>query len=340
MIALWLTDVPPRGRIFLAILLAALLVAPLVVDSYLLSVLILVLYFAYLGQAWNIMMGFAGQLSLGHALYFGLGAYASAALYVKFGVNPWLGMIVGAAIAAAAGAVIGALGFRFRVGGVYFALLTIAFCEFTRILFDHIEWLGSSGGFFLPVANRDSNDLLALRGTPVMFYYVWLTFTVGVLALCRALLSSRLGYYWLAIREDQEAAQALGINTFRYKIVAVMLSAALTAAGGVLYAFYYNTLFPTSIFSITRSIDMLLGAIIGGVGTLIGPIVGAFILTPLGEGLTLMLEPLRDMGVKLDGAKQVFYGLTVVVIVVFQRHGVWPWLARKLQIGGARNLGK
>src|SRR3954462_14544798 len=108
MIKLWLADVSPRARLFLAGLLALLLVAPLLVDSYLLSVLILVLYFAYLGQAWNIMMGFAGQLSLGHALYFGLGAYASAALYVKFGVNPWLGMIVGAAIAAAVGAFIGA----------------------------------------------------------------------------------------------------------------------------------------------------------------------------------------------------------------------------------------
>src|SRR5581483_5753403 len=192
----------------------------------------------------------------------------------------------------------------------------------------HFLWVGGSGGFFLPVSGRSGNDLWMLRGAPVMFYYLWLALTLGVLVLCRALLSSRLGYYWLAIREDQEAAQALGINTFRYKIVAVMLSAALTATGGVFYAFYNNNLFPSAIFSISRSIDMLLGAILGGGGTLMGPIIGAFILTPLGETLTLALEPLRDTGLKLDGAKQVFYGLCVVLIVVFQRHGVWPYLAR------------
>ncbi|MBM3539710.1 MAG: branched-chain amino acid ABC transporter permease [Alphaproteobacteria bacterium] len=330
MLKLWLAEVPPRGKLYLALLLAALLAAPLFVDGYLLSVLILVFYFAYLGQAWNIMMGFAGQLSLGHALYFGIGAYTSAALYVHLGVSPWFGMIAGGAFAAAIGAFIGALGFRFKIGGVYFAILTIAFAEFTRILVDHLLFVGGSGGFFLPISGRSSNDLWTLRGAPVMFYYVWLAFTVGVLILCRALLSSRLGYFWLAIREDQEAAQALGIDTFRYKIFAVMLSAALTACGGVLYAFYNNNLFPSAIFSINRSIDMLLGAIIGGVGTLMGPIVGAFILTPLGETMTALVEPLKGLGAKLDGIKQVFYGLCVVLIVVFQRRGVWPWLWRRL----------
>lgn len=328
----WLSDVSPRGRGLLAALFAVLLAVPLAVNDYVLSVLILVLYFAYLGQAWNIMMGFAGQLSLGHALYFGLGAYASAALYAKFGISPWLGMAAGAALAAVAGAFIGALGFRFRIGGVYFAVLTIAFAEFTRILFDHFGWVGGTAGFFLPVSNRATSDLWTLRGAPTMFYYVWLAGAAGVLGLCRFLLSSRLGYYWLAIREDEVAAQALGIDTFRYKILAVMLSAALTACGGVVYAFYNNTLFPEPIFSIGRSIDMLLGAVTGGVGTLMGPIVGAFILTPLGEALTVALAPLQGV-VRLDGLKEVFYGLCVVLIVVFQRHGVWPYLARKLGLG-------
>ena len=333
----WLSDVPPRGRWLLLALLVALLAAPLVVNDYVLSVLILVLYFAYLGQAWNIMMGFAGQLSLGHALYFGLGAYASAALYAKYGVSPWVGMPVGAVIAAVAGAAIGALGFRFRIGGVYFAVLTIAFAEFTRILFDHIAWTGGSAGFFLPVSHGGGNDLWILRGTPTMFYYVWLAGAAGVLVLCRGLLSSRLGYYWLAIREDEVAAQALGIDTFRSKILAVMLSAALTACGGVVYAFYYNSLFPEAIFSIGRSIDMLLGAVTGGVGTLMGPIVGAFILTPMGEALTVALAPLQDV-LRLDGLKEVFYGLCVVLIVIFQRRGVWPYLARQLGLGGGGKL--
>ena len=152
MIKLWLAEIPPRGKLYLALLLAALLAAPLFVDGYLLSVLVLVFYFAYLGQAWNIMMGFAGQLSLGHALYFGIGAYTSAALYVHLGISPWFGMIAGGAFAAAVGAFIGALGFRFKIGGVYFAILTIAFAEFTRILVDHLLFVGGSGGFFLPVS--------------------------------------------------------------------------------------------------------------------------------------------------------------------------------------------
>lgn len=323
------------GAVLLAVLGAALLLAPMVVDSYVLSVLILVLYFSYLGQAWNIMLGFAGQLSLGHALYFGLGAYGSAALFVHYGVSPWIGMIAGALIAAAAGAVIGALAFRFRIGGVYFALLTIAFAEFTRILFDHFTWVGGSGGFFIPVANRASNDLWMLRGSPVMFYYLWLAASAGLLLTCRWVLNSRLGYFWLAIRENPEAAEALGVPTFRYRMAAVMVSAALTAIGGAIYAFYNNNLFPGATFSITRSIDMMLGTIVGGVGTLLGPIVGAFILTPLGEALTLAIEPFRTGAARLDGIKQVFYGLCVALIVIYQRRGVWPYLARKLARGSA-----
>ena len=134
-------------------LLAALIAAPLFANDYLLTVLILILYFAYTGQAWNILMGFAGQLSLGHALYVGLGAYTTAALYVHFGIGPWLGMPVAILISVAGGAVIGFLAFRFGVAGVYFAILTIAFAEFARIGFDHFAWVSGSSGLFLPVAN-------------------------------------------------------------------------------------------------------------------------------------------------------------------------------------------
>jgi len=332
MTALLLAELSPRARLLLAVTLALLLAAPLVVDSYVLSVLIIVIYIAYMGQAWNIMMGFAGLLSIGHALYFGIGAYTGATLFVKYGISPWFGMLVGGALAAAAGALIGFLGFRFRITGVYFALLTIAFAEFSRILMDNFAWIGGSAGFFIRVASRDSVDLWHLRGAPAMFYYVWLALTIGVLVLCRVLLSSRLGYFWLAIREDQEAAEALGIDAFRYKMMAVMLSAALTAFGGTIYAFYNNNLFPATTFSVQRSIEMLLGTTIGGVGTLMGPIVGAFILTPLGEGLTVLIQPFQSGGLRLDGMKQVFYGLCVVAIVVFQPRGVWPFLARRLKL--------
>jgi branched-chain amino acid transport system permease protein len=326
--------VPRRGLALLALLLAALLAAPWLANDYLLTVLIIILYFAYTGQAWNVMMGFAGQLSLGHALYVGLGAYATAALYVHFGIGPWLGLPAALAVAVAAGAVIGFLAFRFGVGGVYFAILTIAFAEFARIGFDHFRWVGGSSGFFLPVANYTRNDLWNLRGNPTMFYYVMLALTVAAFVLCRVLLRSRVGYYWQAIREDETAARSLGIDTFRYKMYAVVISAGMTAVAGVFFAFYYNNLFPEQVFHISRSIELILGPIIGGIGTLFGPIIGAFVLTGMSE---LMQELLALLGLDAPGAKQVFYGVCLLVVVLALPDGIWPWLARKLGVTERRS---
>ncbi len=322
-----LEGVSRRAWIMFAVLLALLLIAPLVVDDYLLTVLILIFYFAYTGQAWNLMMGFAGQLSLGHALYVGLGAYTTAALYVHFGASPWLGLPVAIAVAGLAGAAIGFLAFRFRVAGVYFAILTIAFAEFARIGFDHFGWVNGSSGLFLPVANYTQSDLWNLRGKPVMFYYLMLALTVAALVLCHALLRSRAGYFWQAIREDEEAARALGIDTFRYKMIAVVLSAGMASVAGVFYAFYYNNLFPEQVFGISRSIELILAPIFGGVGTLFGPIIGAVLLEALSEGARVLLS---IFGIDVPGVKQVFWGGCLLLVVVLLPHGIWPPLARKL----------
>ena len=319
----------PRGLALVAILLGAALVAPVFASDYLLTVLILILYSAYTGQAWNIMMGFAGQLSLGHALYVGLGAYVTAALYVHFGIGPWLGLLAAVPIAAATGAFIGFLAFRFRVGGVYFAILTIAFAEFARVGFDHLAWTGGSSGLFLPVAQYSRNDLWQLRGHPVMFYYILLAASAFAFVFCRALLYSRIGYFWLAIREDEEAARAAGIDTFRYKMIAVVISSGMTAFAGVIYAFYYNNLFPEQVFNISRSIDIILAPLVGGIGTLLGPIVGAFILEGLSEGLRTLLGAL---GVDVPGIKQVFFGLVLLLVVVAVPEGVWPWIAQRFKL--------
>jgi len=332
----FLANVTPRSLFLLALLVAALVVAPLVIGGYPLSVLILVLYFAYVGQAWNVMMGFAGQLSLGHSLYVGLGAYAAATLFVRYGINPWLGAVVAMVVAAGFGAAIGYLAFRFGISGVYFALLTIAFAEFTRVGFDHFGWVGGSGGLFLPVAQRTHNDVLNLRGSPAMFYYVVLALTVAAFLLCHYLMRRRIGYYWLAIREDPQAAQALGINLFRAKLLAIMLSAAMTAVGGVVYAFYYNNLFPEQIFATGRSIELILGPIIGGIGTLFGPLLGAFVLTVLAEGLRLLLD---QFGQEIPGATQFFYGICLLLVIVFLPNGIWPSLHRWLGLAGTREHG-
>jgi len=316
-----------RARAALLILLAVLLVAPLALDRYLLSVMILILYFAFVGQAWNIMMGFCGQLSLGHALYVGLGAYTAAALYQHFGVVPWVGLLAAVAVCVAAASAIAWLAFRFGIGGTYFALLTIAFAEFTRIGFDHFDWVGASGGFFLKVAQQDRADLLNLRGGPLMFYYLALALAVAAFLLSAWLLRGRLGFYFRAIRDNEEAARASGVDTFRYKMVAVQISAGLTALGGVFFAFYYNNLFPEQIFNMGRSIEIILAPLIGGVGTLFGPILGAAVLTLLSEGIS---EALALSGYEIPGAKQILYGIALGLSIMFMPHGIWPALADRL----------
>ncbi len=326
-------DVPYHGRILAGLFLTALVAAPVLADRYVLSVLILVFYFAYVGQAWNLMMGFAGQLSLGHALYVGLGAYVAAALWLRFGVGPWIGVFVAILVAACFGMAIGWLGWHFGVEGVYFALLTIAFAEFTRIGFDHLAFTGGSGGLFLPVSGEAAGAWWNLNGGPLLFYYVALILATGAAVIVARLRRSRLGYRWLAVREDPEAARALGINVLQARMAAIALSSSMTAVGGVFYAFYYRNLFPSQVFEMGRSIELILAPIIGGLGTVFGPIVGAFILTPLGEALIAATERL---GVNVPGTKAVFYGLVLMTIVWLRPNGVWPWLAGLIGLGERR----
>src|SRR3954463_274291 len=318
-----------RASVSLAILGAFLVALPAFAGNYALSVATLILYFAYTGQAWNVMMGFAGQLSLGHALYVGVGGYAAGAIFYHWGIGPWAGLWVAMALCVALGLLIGFLAFRFSISGVYFALLTIAFAEFTRIGFDHLNFTGGPGGMFLRVAQRDTWDLANFRGPPLMYYYAILALTVAAFLMCFVLLKSKAGYYWQAIREDEEAARALGINSFRWKMLAVAISSAMTAVSGVFFAFYYNNLFPEQIFHISRSIEIILGPIIGGIGTLFGPVLGAAILTLLSDSIT---EALAALGWEIPGIKQVFYGFVLLAVVMFLPNGIWPPIARRLRL--------
>ncbi len=333
MIARLFGDVSPRGQGLLAVIVVVALAAPWIVNDYLLSVLVITLYFAYTGQAWNVMMGFAGQLSLGHAIYVGLAAYTAAAFFVQFKISPWIGLLVAIPVAVLCGAIIGFLAFRFRVAGVYFAILTIAFAEFARIGFDHFSAVGGSAGLFLPVAGYAKYDLWNLRGGPEMFYYLALAMVVAAFLICRALIRSRVGYYWLAIREDEQAARALGIDTFRYKMLAVVVSAGLTAPAGVFLAFYNNNLFPEQVFNISQSVEIILAPIIGGVGTLIGPIIGAALLQWLAEGLRVVLEA---VGVDIPGSKQVFFGVLLLAVVIAVPEGLWPWISARFKLTGPK----
>ena len=334
-----MSDLTPAGRVALLGFAALLLAIPWIASSYVLSVSIICLYLAYVGQAWNLMLGFAGLLSIGHALFVGLGAYASGYLFVKHGLPPVVGVAAAVAVAMLMGAIIGYVGFRFAIGGVYFALLTIAFSEFVRILIDHAKFLGGTEGMFLPVTqeSRRGVDLINLRGWPQMYYYVILALAGGAFLLCRSFLNRRVGYYWRAIRDNPEAAEAVGVDIFRFRMYAVMLSSGMTGVAGVFYAFYYNHLVPEQVLSIERSIEITLAPIVGGVGTLFGPIFGAFVLTPLGEFLTYAVESLKESGliaknVKTDGVKLMFWGLAVALIVLMKPSGLWPWVCRRLHL--------
>lgn len=334
-----MNDLTPLGRAALLVFAAALLAVPWIASSYVLSVSIICLYLAFVGQAWNLMLGFAGLLSIGHALFVGLGAYASGYLFTKHGVPPVIGVAAAVAVAMVMGAVIGYLGFRFAIGGVYFALLTIAFSEFVRILIDHAKFLGGTEGLFLPVTqeSRRGADLINLRGSTEMYYYVILALAAGAFLMCRALLNGRIGYYWRAIRDNPEAAEAVGVDIFRFRMYAVLLSSGMAGVAGVFYAFYYNNLFPEQVLSIERSIEITLAPIVGGVGTLFGPVFGAFVLTPLGELLTEAVEAVKDAGllaknVKTDGVKLMFWGLAVALIVLLKPTGLWPWVCQRLRL--------
>lgn len=308
------------------------LFVPLVASTFHLSVLTLIFLFAFVGVAWNLMMGFAGQLSLGHALYFGAGAYLVAILAERYGITPWLGLPLSFALGAALGCIVGALGFRFAVRGVYFALLTIAFAEFARIVFEHWGFVGRTGGFFLKALGPDNVPLLSLRGDSLFFYYALLVSLVGAWALAALLVRSPIGYRWRALRDDEDAARALGVRAFRMKLLVAAVSGGLTAIAGGWFGLIGGSLFPDSVFGMRISIEMILAPVIGGMGTLFGPILGAFLVIPLNE---VSRDLAQSLGI--NGLNLLLYGVLLMAVIIVAPGGCWPWLARRLRLSDAGN---
>lgn len=324
-----------RRQLIAAVLFSTVMaLLPLGLSDFHLSVFGLVFLYAIVGIAWNLMMGYAGQLSLGHSLYFGIGAYAVAVLSERFGITPWIGMIAAFGIGAALGIAIGAVGFRFAVRGVYFALLTIAFAELARILFEHWDGIGKTAGFFLSALTPRNQPLLTLRGGATFFYYALLFTMLAAWALSMWLVNGRLGYMWRAIREDEAAARALGVEAFRVKLVAVAVSGGMTAVAGGWFALVNGSLFPDSVLGMRLSIDLIVAPIVGGLGTLFGPILGAFIIVPLNE-----LSRDISQGAGINGLNLLIYGALLLGVVLLAPNGCWPWIARKLGLaerdGGA-----
>jgi branched-chain amino acid transport system permease protein len=289
-----------------------------------LKVLILTLIFAYTAQAWNIMSGYTGQFSFGHAAFFGIGAYATQKLLIDFAVNPWAGMLLGGVVAALYGLLIGFLTFRFKLKGHYFALATLAFAELMRFVVTNMSELNGANGYFKPFP-RDYGAEYGLAAfqfqSDLPYYYVILGFLVGVTVLSWAIKNSWIGLYFFAIREDEQAAASVGVPAFRYKMLGVGVSAFFTALGGAYWSMYFNTIRPSTVFALYKNVELLLPAVVGGPGTLIGPIVGSFIVTPVSEVVRTSFD-------SVNGLDRIIYGAFLVLIVIYSPRGAVAWPAR------------
>ena len=266
-------------------------------------------------QGWNILAGFGGQLSFGHAAFYGTGAYVSAMLQVRYGVNAWAGAGAGIVAGAAVGALIGALVFRAGLRGSYFALVTLAFAEVLRILANAVPITGAAAGVLVRLDPRPENFQFASRA---VFFYVVLACVAIVLALTAWISNARFGAQLAAVRENEEAARALGIDTFAVKLRAMTLSAAITATAGVLYLQYYLYIDSSLAFGTGVSVAALLAPVVGGIGTVLGPVLGALALHGLGELTRLVAGP-------VPGVDQVLFGLLLVAAIAFLPGGLAGW---------------
>ena len=309
--------------LLLAAVFAILMLLPLFLGNYALGIFVMIFFWAYVGQSWNVLTGYTGHISLGHALYIGIGAYATTFLAQTVGLTPWVGMFVGGFIAVAIALFLGFLGFRFGLRGVYFVIMTIAFAELTRLAVSHIEALGSFTGIFVDFNPSFYN--FQFRGN-LPYYYIALAFMVASLIAVRFIEVSKVGRFIVAIREDEEAAQALGVNTFKYNMIAIAISAFMTSLAGAFYANYIFYLHPNSLFGMSMSIELILRPIVGGLGTLFGPIIGSIILTPLSE---ISRAYFAKGG--LEGLHLILYGILTILVVLFMPKGIIVYVRRLLR---------
>jgi branched-chain amino acid transport system permease protein len=290
-----------------------LLAAPFYVGSeYALRIATLVCLYGTMALGWNLIGGYANQVSLGHGAFFGFGAYAAAILQVDYGISPWLGIMVGAAVAGLVAVLVGLP--TFLLSGHYFALATLALLQVAHILFTYFGGItGGPGGISLPLLGN--NPAMFQFELPIWYFYVGAAMLLLTLWVSRTVLRSKLGYELRAVKENPEAAQLAGVNLFRAKLTALVISAAIVAVAGVFYLQFVQFINPESTFSFNVSINMALFAIIGGVSTWWGPALGALLMVPLGEytssQLTGQLAPLG----------QFIYGLLLIVIIIWRPRG-------------------
>lgn len=338
----------PLGFGLFAVAVVALLAFPLFVKSpYALHMMILLFLSVIMGESWNILGGYTGQYSVGHAAYFGVGAYTTMILMTKHGIPPWFGAWAGVVVVVGVALIIGSICFRLR--GPYFVLASIAVAEVMRLSAFNLKDLTNGAEGILAV----SVPPLTIGGTVVTdflskvpFYYFGLGLAVLTIMVTWAVEHSKLGYFFQAIREDQDAAHSLGISLTIYKNIALVISAIFTALAGSYYAIYVGFVDPNTVLPLDLSVQIVLISIIGGIGTLFGPVVGALVLVPLSEALrsNLITKALFSIGLVSEGtavgtflqehlshAHVLIYGILVVIVIMFMPEGVLGFVRRLMQ---------
>lgn len=324
------------NRIALALVVLMALALPLFVRSATyLHMLILVYLYAYLTTSWNLVGGFAGVLPLGHAAFIGIGAYTSTILSLQYGISPWIGMLVGGVLATAAGVLIGLPTFKMR--GAYFALATIAFGEGVRVMVENIDKLGPFNlngprGLQIPPLDTGLANFMFANKEP--YYYIILVMLMGVIGLTYWISRSKLGYTLNAGGEEPEAAMALGVNVARAKLIAMAMSSFLTALAGTFYAQLTLYIHPKSIISLDFSFEIAFIALIGGRGSIAGPVLGALLLRPVSDFSRIYF------GATLPGLHLIIFGTVLVLVMIFQPRGIQEPLTRAYQYLINRFLGK
>jgi branched-chain amino acid transport system permease protein len=307
---------------FLPVIIVGLLFAlvPLALgnDDYLLKSCVFILLNAYLATSWNIVGGFAGQLSFGHAAFMALGGYISTLLFMNLGLSPWIGMLIGGVVVAGISVLIGIPTFRFK--GAYFAIATVAFSGGLLTILKSVPRigpieLGSSEGLIIPLDTSGGFASFQFVSS-VPYYYIILVFTAIILFVSWYIQRSKLGFYLTAIREDEEAAKALGISTSRVKLYAAAISGFFTAIGGTFFGQLMGILQPDTVAGAEMSTQMVFNAIVGGIGTVFGPFIGAILLGTVGEVSRAYL------GDSIPGLHLIIYGIVVTLVILFSPKGI------------------
>jgi branched-chain amino acid transport system permease protein len=288
-----------------------------------LHILILLYLYAYLTTSWNLVGGFAGVLPLGHSAFVGIGAYTSTVLSLQYGISPWAGMLVGALLSAVVGVIIGLPTFKMR--GAYFALATIAFAEGIRVMVENIDYLGPlqlNGPRGLQIPPLKIGLASFMFATKEPYYYIILVMLAGVIALTYVISRSKLGYYLVAGGEEPEAAQALGVNVARAKLIAMAMSSFLTAFAGTFWAQFTLYIHPKSVMSLDISFEIAFIALIGGRGSIAGPVLGALLLRPVSDFSRIYF------GSTLPGLHLIIFGVVLILVMLYQPRGLQEPLTR------------